>query len=92
MDKVNDLIISNAAGVSLAGKVDVYNSLTYGVNNGTLNTNGNLTLKSTADNTAWIGDMTNHNINGDVTAPTRRNFWRSDHPGSSVVLRRRPYV
>ena len=34
---------------------------------GKLNTGGLLTLKSTINGTASIGDMTNHTINGDVT-------------------------
>jgi hypothetical protein len=66
---VHDLIISNSVGtgVTLGGDVDVYGSLTYGKNGAILNTGGLLTLKSTATETAWIGDMTSHVINGDVT-------------------------
>ncbi len=64
---VNGLVVTNTAGVTLAGPLNVYGSLTYGVANGILNTNGNLTLKSTITQTAWIGDMTNHTINGAVT-------------------------
>ena len=64
---IKDLIISNTTGVTLAGALDISRSLTYGISNGKLNTGGFLTLKSTATQTAWIGDMTNHIINGDVT-------------------------
>ena len=66
---IKDLVISNSAGtgITLAGALDVYRSLTYNASNGKLNTGGFLTLKSTATETAWIGDMTNHTINGDVT-------------------------
>ena len=68
-NKIKDLVISNSAGtgITLAGALDVYGSLTYNVSNGKLNTGGFLTLKSTATETAWIGDMTNHTITGDVT-------------------------
>ena len=68
-NSLNNLIISNtsAAGVTLGGALDIYGSLTYSANGKNLNTNGVLTLKSTALNTAWIGDMTGHTINGDVT-------------------------
>src|ERR1019366_6292967 len=66
-NSVYNLIITNSAGVTLSGDVDVYNSLTYGKNGSILNTGGFLTLKSTVTQTAYIGDMTNHTINGDVT-------------------------
>ena len=68
-NKIKDLKISNsnATGVTASGPIDVYRSLTYGTNGKNLNTNGFLTLKSTATETAWIGDMTGHTINGDVT-------------------------
>src|SRR5664279_5595443 len=66
---VHDLVISNstATGVTLDGALDVFGSLTYGVTGKNLNTGGFLTLKSTATETAWLGDMTGHTINGDVT-------------------------
>ena len=67
-NNIKNLKISNSnAGVSMFGPIDVYRSLTYGTNGKALNTNGFLTLKSTATETAWIGDMTGHVINGDVT-------------------------
>ena len=38
--------------------MDVYHALTYGPLGKNLNTGGFLTLKSTAAETAWLGDMT----------------------------------
>src|SRR5664279_3017125 len=66
---VHDLVISNstATGVTLDGALDVFGSLTYGVTGKNLNTGGFLSLKSTITETAWLGDMTGHTINGDVT-------------------------
>ena len=66
---VHDLVITNSvgSGVTLVGALDVYGSLTYGKNGAILNTAGNLTLKSTITETAWLGDMARHTINGDVT-------------------------
>ena len=69
-DDLNNLIISNtdnASGVTLGGNVNIYESLTYSASGTNLNTGGYLTLKSTQAQTAWIGDMTGHTINGDVT-------------------------
>ena len=66
---LKNLVISNATGtgVTLNGALDIYRSVTYGKNGAILNTNGFLTLKSTITESAWLGDMTNHTINGDVT-------------------------
>jgi hypothetical protein len=65
---VKDFRISNATGVNLNNDLDVYGSLTFGAPNAKINTNGNLTLKSNIDNTAWVGQMTNTQIiTGDVT-------------------------
>ena len=66
---IRDLTISNsdATGVTLTGPVDVYRSLTYGASGKNLNTLGLLTLKSTATETAGVGNMTGHTINGNVT-------------------------
>jgi hypothetical protein len=78
---VNHLIISNssAAGVLLGGALDVYGSLIYSGVNMKLVTNDHLTLKSTALNTAWIGDMTGNTITGKVTVEhyiSARKAWR----------------
>jgi hypothetical protein len=66
---LNNLIISNTSvsGVTLDGPLDIYQSVTYSSGGTNLNTNGDLTLKSTATQTAYLGNMTGHTINGDVT-------------------------
>ena len=68
---VQDLIISNSnlSGVTLNEPVDVYESVTFGTNGTSLNTGsgGFLTLKSTADKTAYLGNMTGHTLSGEVT-------------------------
>ena len=66
---INNLIVSNSSsgGVTLGGAMDVYGSLTYSGTGMKLTTNDALTLKSTALNTAWIGDMTGNTITGKVT-------------------------
>ena len=58
---------NSATGVSLGGAVDIYNSLTYLGTGQKLSTNDNLTIKSTAENTAWVGDMTGNFITGQAT-------------------------
>ena len=87
-NNVKDLIISNtnvASGVLLSGAVDVYRSLTFGVGGRRLNTNaaGNLTLKSTATETAWVGPLVaapSMTIVGDVTVeryiPLHSKAWQ----------------
>jgi len=79
---VNDLIVSNisASGVSLNGAVDIYNSLTYSDVGMKVSTNDHLTFKSTAANTAWLGNMTGHTITGKATVeryiPGVKKGWR----------------
>ena len=76
-----NLIISNtsAAGLSLGGSLDIYNSLSFSGIGKKLLTNDNLTFKSTATNTAWLGDMTGNTITGKATVerylPSRKG-WR----------------
>ncbi len=78
---VNNLVISNtsATGVTLDGALDIYGSLIYSGTGKKLITNDNLTFKSTAANTAWLGDMTGNTITGKATVerylPSRR-AWR----------------
>ena len=77
---LKSLIISNTgAGVSLGGPVDITESLTYTGAGKNLVTNDFLTLKSTASNTARVGDMTGNSLTGKVTVerylPARR-AWR----------------
>ena len=66
---LNNLIISNTniSGVTLGGALDIYNSLTFSGTGRKLTTNDNLTIKSTAENTAWVGDMTGNFITGQAT-------------------------
>ena len=66
---LKNLIISNSsvAGLTLGGALDVYQSVTYGAPGTNLNTGGFLTLKSTVNETASLGNMTGHTISGDVT-------------------------
>ena len=66
---LNNLIISNtsAGGVTLSGALDLYSSLTYTGTGKKLTTNDFLALKSTATNTAFVGDMTGNTITGKVS-------------------------
>ena len=78
---LNNLIISNtsAGGVTLDGALDLYSSLTYTGTGKKLTTNDFLTLKSTATNTAFVGDMTGNTISGKVTVEryiSARKAWR----------------
>ena len=63
---VNNFIISNtnASGVAMNGAIDVYGSLTYSSGGTSLNTGDSLTFKSSAAQTAWIGNMTGKTISG----------------------------
>ncbi len=78
---IYDLIINNTSpgGITLGGALDIYGSLTYSGTGKKFNTNDLLTLKSTALNTAWVGDMTGNIISGDVTVErylSSRKAWR----------------
>ncbi|MFT3908399.1 MAG: Ig-like domain-containing protein [Ferruginibacter sp.] len=66
---LKNLIISNssAQGVTLGGALDIYRSLTYTGTGRKLTTGGFLTFKSTATETAWLGDMTGNTLVGDAT-------------------------
>ncbi len=68
-NSVYNLVIDNTStsGVTLGGPLDIYNSLTYTGTGMSLNTNDNLTIKSNATGTGWVGDMTGNSINGKVT-------------------------
>ena len=68
-NKVLNLVIGNSSndGLTLSGPIDVYRSLTFTNEGKRLNTAGNLTFKSTATGTAWLGDVTGKIINGDAT-------------------------
>lgn len=66
---VKQLLINNssAAGVTLSGPLNVTGSVDFTSQGLVLNTNGHLTLKSTEENTAWVGNLTGKTINGEVT-------------------------
>ncbi|MFN8249955.1 MAG: T9SS type A sorting domain-containing protein [Ferruginibacter sp.] len=83
-NNLKNLIISNTdnvTGVSLAGALDIYRSLTFGAGGRKLTTGGNLTLKSTETETAWLGQMTASNtISGSATVerniPQHSKAWQ----------------
>lgn len=66
---IGDLKISNSnnSEVTLNTPIDIYRSLTFGPNGKKLNTNDQLTIKSTKEETAWVGNMTGKIIDGKVT-------------------------
>ena len=72
-NNLKNLIISNTdaavnGGVTLGGRLDIYSSVTFGPGGRRFATGGFLTLKSTATETAWLGQMTGTNIiSGDAT-------------------------
>jgi hypothetical protein len=68
-NKVLNLEISNSSvsGVVLSSKLDIYRSLTFSTAGLKLTTNNFLTLKSTLNETAWVGDLTGKKIEGNVT-------------------------
>jgi hypothetical protein len=68
-NKILNLEIANSSvsGVELAGKLDVYRSLNFSTVGLKLTTNNSLTLKSTLNETAWVGDLTGKKIEGNVT-------------------------
>ena len=76
---LNNLIISNVAGVSLTDALDLTGELT--IMQGSLHTGGFLTLKSSADGTARVAEITSNAANpieGEVTVeryiPGRRKY------------------
>ncbi|MFN8249958.1 MAG: PKD-like domain-containing protein [Ferruginibacter sp.] len=79
-NEVEYLVINNSNGVGLAGKLDVYGSVTYGSAGTVFNTNDLLTLKSNNSNTAWLGNMTGKTITGNVTVeryiPNHPKAWQ----------------
>jgi len=67
--KCLNLLIGNtsAAGVTLAGNLDIYRSLEFTASGLRFNTGDFLTLKSTATETAWLGNMTGKVLTGKAT-------------------------
>ena len=72
---------SSSSGVFIFGPIDILRSLTFTSNGLKLNTQDNITLKSTATETAWVGDLTGKTITGNVTVerfiPTGINHAKS---------------
>lgn len=86
---IKSLKLSNSSGVSLSGVNDslkISGVLNFGTSNVTLTTNGNLTISSTASNTACVADMTSNGsysgnkILGNVTVeryiPNHKKAWQ----------------
>ena len=66
---LNNLVVGNntAAGVTLGGTLDIYRAVTFSPAGLKLTTGDFLTLKSTATETAWLGNMTGKSIEGSAT-------------------------
>ncbi len=83
-NSIKNLIISNTdnvTGVTLGGSTDIYSSLTFGAGGKKLTTGDFLTFKSTATQTAWLGQMSGSNtIVGDATVeryiPLHAKAWQ----------------
>jgi len=83
-NNLKNLIISNtdnATGVTLLSALDIYRSVTFGAGGRKLTTGGYLTFKSTATETAWLGQMTASNsIVGDAAVeryiPLHTKAWQ----------------
>ena len=59
--------VENDLSVSPGLPVDVFGAVTYNGAGHHFTTNDQLTIKSTKENTAWVGDMTDNSISGKVT-------------------------
>lgn len=85
-NNLKNLVISNTdaavnGGVTVGGRLDIYRSLSFGAGGRRIATGGHITLKSTATETAWLGQMTGTNIiSGDVTVeryiPIHSKAWQ----------------
>ena len=85
-NNLKNLIISNTdaavnGGVTVGGRLDIYRSLTFGTGGRRIATGGYITLKSTATETAWLGQMVATNIiSGDVSVeryiPIHSKAWQ----------------
>lgn len=79
---LNNLVIGNttAAGVDINGTLDIYRSVTFSPGGLKLNTNDFLTFKSTATETAWLGNMTGKTLTGTATVeryiPNHSKAWQ----------------
>ena len=91
---LRNLVISNssATGLVLGGNLDIYGSLTFSGTGKKFSTNDFLTLKSTATETARVGDMTDNSFAGKVTVeryiPGTKKAWRflavPTQPGQTI--------
>lgn len=83
MNGIKNLLISNSSidGVALDGPLDIFRSLKFSSLGFKLSTNGHLTMKSTINETSWIGNLTGKSIIGKVTVeryiPTGLNHGKS---------------
>jgi SprB repeat len=79
---LHDLMVSNtsAMGLILGGPLDIYGSLNFTGTGKKLITNDTLTLKSTAAETAMVGNTSGNTIEGEVTVeryiPGIKKAWR----------------
>jgi hypothetical protein len=77
---LGNLVVNNSAGLSLAGALDIYESLTYLGTGRTLNAGEFLTIKSTLAQTGRVGNMTGNSITGNVTVeryiPNHPKAWQ----------------
>ena len=79
---LNNLVIGNSAadGVIIGGPLDIYRSLTFSPAGLNLFTNNELTFKSSASATAWLGNMTGKHIIGAATVeryiPDHTKAWQ----------------
>ncbi|MEP6750197.1 MAG: T9SS type A sorting domain-containing protein [Bacteroidota bacterium] len=68
-NNLNSFLIGNSdatTGVSLNGALDIYKSVSFSATGLKLTTNDYLSFKSTAAETAWLGDVTGKTISGNV--------------------------
>ncbi len=72
---------NNVTGVTIGGTLDIYRSVTFSAGGLRLTTGGLLTFKSTATETAWLGNVTGKTITGNATIeryiPTGINHGKS---------------
>ncbi len=67
---LKELVIGNSdavTGVSLNSPLNIYRSVSFSATGLKLTTNDFLTFRSTATETAWLGDVTGKTISGNVT-------------------------
>ena len=81
-NNLKNLIINNssAGGVTIGGALDIYRSVTFTGTGSRLNTGNFLTFKSTAAETAWLGNVTGKTISGNATVeryiPNHSKAWQ----------------